>query len=83
VLAYVLNHRSAKTNQSATFAAPRRHGTERGTLQTLIKPRLPEDWTDFEVHLGLSWIEVEASTVEIDGGFEVFTVPVAADSSLN
>jgi hypothetical protein len=35
------------------------------------------------VHLGLSWIEVEASTVEIAGGFEVFTVPVAADSSLN
>jgi hypothetical protein len=39
--------------------------------------------TSLQVHLGLSWIEVEASTVEIAGGFEVFTVPVAADSSLN
>ncbi|MFT4559337.1 MAG: hypothetical protein ACI92S_004727, partial [Planctomycetaceae bacterium] len=46
----------------------------------------PSDWSGLvvafrRVHLGLSWVEVEAAAVEEDGGFEVFAIAVSADSA--
>ena len=35
------------------------------------------------VHLGLSWVEIEAATVEEDGCLEVLSVAIAADASLD
>lgn len=35
------------------------------------------------VHLGLSWVEIESSTVEEDGFLEVLSISKAADSSLD
>ena len=40
-------------------------------------------WTLFSVHPGLSWVEVEATAVEIDRCFEVFTITIAADSTFD
>ncbi len=37
----------------------------------------------FPVHPGLSWVEIESTAVEIDRCLEVFTIAVAADSSLD
>ena len=35
------------------------------------------------VHLGLSWVEIESTAVKVDRCFEVLTVSVAADTSLD
>ena len=41
-------------------------------------------WMTFlSVHLGLSWVEIESTAVKVDRCFEVLTVSVAADTSLD
>ena len=39
--------------------------------------------TKKSVHLGLSWVEIESTAVKVDRCFEVLTVSVAADTSLD
>jgi|GEM_PF-1582689 len=36
-----------------------------------------------KVHLGLVWVEIESTAVEIDGGLEVLSVSVAADATFD
>lgn len=56
----------------------------RGAFHEISLTRHPtEEGTRLWVHPGLSWVEAEATEVEIDRCLEVFTVAIAAHASFD